>query len=116
AATIDAATIVAVKSPLADSHHVLAAVRDRRRPLSQTIPQQDFWTNPRLTFNLFLTPEKRAMIASLQQHGRLGDAFEVHEGVHSGNLRAELFVDERVDDTCRELYFGRGEIAPHRMA
>jgi hypothetical protein len=43
----------------------------------------------------------------------LGDYFEVHEGVHSGNIRAELFVETAVDDTCRPLLFGRGEIAPY---
>jgi hypothetical protein len=116
AATIDAATIVGVKAPPGVAHRVTTAVRDSRRSFSQSIPQQDFWANPRLTFNLFLTPEKRAVLARLRRHPRLGDVFEVHEGVHSGNLRAELFVDSRLDATCRELYFGRGEIMPYRLA
>ena len=44
---------------------------------------------------------------------KLGDFFEVHEGVHSGNMRNELFINRRLDKTCRELLFGRGEISPY---
>jgi len=39
----------------------------------------------------------------------------MHEGVHSGNIRAQLFVDHQVDKSCRKLLFGRDEIAPYHL-
>ncbi|HVS35688.1 MAG TPA: TaqI-like C-terminal specificity domain-containing protein, partial [Gemmataceae bacterium] len=34
------------------------------------------------------------------------------EGVHSGNIRDELFVTSPLDDSCKPLIFGRDEIQP----
>ncbi len=115
AAVIDAVTIIGSKEPAAASHCVGAAVHDGEAPFSQSIPQTDFWANPRFVFNLYLTSEKRQVLEQLGKLPKLGDYFEIHEGVHSGNIRAELFVPSQVDRTCRELYFGRGEIAPFRL-
>jgi hypothetical protein len=114
-AVIDAATIVGAKRSAPKDHRVRACVRDPEQPLDHEIPQADFWTNPRLIFNLHLTPEKRQVLEKLASCPSLGAYFEVHEGVHSGNIRKELFVSTNVDGTCRELYFGRGEIAPYHM-
>ena len=94
-AVIDAATIVGAKAPPPDGHMVKTAVHDPETPVVQEIRQADFRSNPRLVFNLHLTPEKRAVLQGLERCPRLGDYFEVHEGVHSGNIRAELFVDSR---------------------
>jgi hypothetical protein len=51
----------------------------------------------------------------LRELPRLGDAFEVHEGVHSGNLRPALFVEQRVDDSCRPLLVRGNELVPYRI-
>jgi SAM-dependent methyltransferase len=111
AASIDAATLIGTKRAAPPGHRVLVAAHEKTA-FSQTIPQADFWANPRFAFNLYLTPEKRQLLEQLQSAPRLGDYFEIHEGVHSGNIRADLFVSARLDESCRELYFGRGEIAP----
>jgi SAM-dependent methyltransferase len=114
-AAMDAVTVVATRSPAGPRQRVTATVHELETPFSQSIPQSDFWLNPRLTFNLFITPQKRQLLKKVQQHRPLGDVFEVHEGVHSGNIRSDLFVAENLDHTCRELYFGRGEIEPHLL-
>ncbi len=114
-AVIDAATIVGIKQPTPKDHRVATCVRDGAMAVEHEIPQNDFWENPRLAFNVHLTPEKRRVLKKLDACPRLGDYFEVHEGVHSGNIRRELFVSSKIDDTCRELYFGRGEIVPYHM-
>ena len=114
-AVIDAATIIGIKQPAPKNHRVKTSLRDGDSPAEQKIPQSDFWENPRLAFNLHLTPEKRQVLKKLDSCPRLGDYFEVHEGVHSGNIRRELFVSAKIDETCRELYFGRGEIVPYHM-
>jgi hypothetical protein len=114
-AVIDTVTIVGERRPAPAEHRVAVAVHDPHEPLAHAIPQSDFRANPRQTFNLHLTAEKRRLLDRLAELPRLGEFFEVHEGVHSGNVRAELFVCQRLDDSCRELYFGRDEIEPYRL-
>jgi tRNA1(Val) A37 N6-methylase TrmN6 len=103
-AVIDAITLVAERAPAPPRHRV-------RLDGGRTLPQRDFAANPRRTFNLELTPARRTVLTRLAAYSRVGDWYEIHEGVHSGNLREALFVPRRVDDTCRQLYFGRGELA-----
>ncbi len=114
-AVIDAATIVGCRCQWQPYHQVQVSVHDAARPLSHKIPQADFAENPRYVFNLFLTPQKRQVLQRLQSLPPLGEYFEIHEGVHSGNIRKELFVDKAVDQTCVPLFFGRDEIAPYHL-
>jgi hypothetical protein len=71
--------------------------------------------NPRYVFNLFLTPQKRDTLTRLGRFPTLGAFCEIHEGVHSGNIRSDLFVDRRLDRSCEVLIFGRDEIAPYTL-
>ena len=115
-AVIDAATVVATKSsPAPAGHKVYVEVHDPRRRIAQEVGQEEFRRNPRCAFNLFLTPRDRRLLDRLATFPKLGDFFEVHEGVHSGNMRDELFVDAPLDDTCRPLLFGRDEITPYGL-
>jgi hypothetical protein len=114
-AVIDVATIVGMRTSPSRSHAVAVCVHEHGRTLSHRIPQRVFLTNERHVFNLMLTEEKRQIIDRLASLPRLERFFEAHEGVHSGNMREELFVDRPVDDTCRPLYFGRDEIAPYAL-
>jgi len=86
-------------------------VRETPTVQPAVVTQQSFRDNARCTFNLFMTDQRRALIERLERFPRLADFFEAHEGVHSGNIRNELFVDRKVDATCRELLFGRNEIS-----
>lgn len=115
-AVIDAATVTGVKRPCPGDHAVRVRIRDAQAPLQHDIPQRDFLDNPRHVFNLYLTPERRAMVQRLAALPALGDYFEVHEGVHSGNMRKQLFVDQAADESCRAMYFGRGEISPYHLS
>ena len=114
-AVIDASTIIGQKKAAPENHLVAVGVHELERPLSHEILQSDFRRNPRCVFNLFLTKEKRQILEELKNCPKVGDFFEIHEGVHSGNIRKELFIDEAVDDTCRPLLFGRDEIAPYHL-
>lgn len=108
-ATIDAVTIAGRKQRAAPDHRVRVQVGK----LDHDMRQADFARNSRCAFNLLLTDQKRAYLDRLASFPRLGDFFEVHEGIHSGNIRSELFVDDRVDGSCRELLFGRDELRPY---
>lgn len=113
-ATIDTVSIVGRKGPAPAGHAVAVQIHDQP-PLAHTIPQADFLNNPRFVFNLHLIPSRRRFLDHLADCPRLGDLFEIHEGVHSGNIRAELFVPDAVDGSCRPLLFGRDEITPYRL-
>ncbi len=115
AAVIDAATIVGAKTPPQEGHMVKVAVHDPEAPVAREMCQADFWSNPRLVFNLHMTPERRAVLQELERCPRLGDFFEIHEGVHSGNIRDDLFVDRLEDESCKPLIFGRDEIQPYLL-
>jgi tRNA1(Val) A37 N6-methylase TrmN6 len=112
-AVIDAVTIIGTRARAASDHCVQVTIRSAKALMRHAIPQADFRANPRQTFNLFLTPQRRRILDRLAGCPRLGDYFEAHEGVHSGNLRAELFVENRSDASCHELLVGRNEMRPY---
>ncbi len=113
AATIDVTTIAGSFDNVSDDHMVRVKVLDSRQTLTHSIPQREFWLNPRLTFNLFLTPEKRKEITRLDTYPKLGDFFEIHEGVHSGNMRSQIFVPRNIDESCRPLIMRGRELYPY---
>ncbi len=115
AALIDVTTITGRKGAAPTGHGVRVRLHEKKGVQMRTIPQADFRAGARHTFNLHLTAARIAVLRRWDALPRLGDWFEVHEGVHSGNVRAELFVDRCMDETCRELYLGRGEIVPYQM-
>jgi hypothetical protein len=114
-AVIDVATIVGVRTRASRNHAVAVCVHEQGNALSHRIPQRVFLTNERHVFNLALTEEKRRITDRLATLPRLERFFEAHEGVHSGNLREQLFVEQRTDDSCQPLLFGRDEIAPYSL-
>ena len=114
-ATIDAVTIAGRRVVAAPDHRVHVVVTEPGNDVDHWIRQADFARNPRCAFNLFLTDEMRVCLDRLAGGPRLGDFFEVHEGIHSGNIRSELFVDRAVDGSCGELLFGRDELRPYAL-
>jgi hypothetical protein len=76
------------------------------------IPQRVFTELPGQVLNLSLDAPARARLAAVAALPRLGDAFEIHEGVHSGNARAALFVSR---PTPERLIVGGPEVARFRL-
>ena len=114
-AAIDAVTLIGEKDYAAAGHKVHVVVRDEDAHIEHDLLQKSFRSNPRYTFNLYLTKELNAMLTLLQDKPTLGELFEIHEGIHSGNIRNELFIEAKVDESCRELIFGRDEIQPYLL-
>ena len=83
-------------------------------------PISAFRKAPGHVFNLSLNPAGRRLLARLESLGTpLGDLMEAHEGIHSGNVRAGLFVPPRGraprGTSARHLaplILGRGEMRP----
>lgn len=58
------------------------------------LPQSLFWQLRDYKFNIHLDANRLALLEKLEQLPKLGDNFEAHEGIHSGNIRAKLFLKE----------------------
>src|SRR5690606_11375532 len=110
----DAVAMIARRGP-ADGHRVTAwrslplRWRDAPPP-AVSIPQATFAELPRRTFNIHLSDEALALWRKLDAFGRLGDRFEMHEGVHTGNARAKLFLPARAHRHCVPIVVGRDEV------
>jgi adenine-specific DNA-methyltransferase len=120
AAQIDTVVIIARKLPQSQTtKHTIKVIHEFRGESDQApdliIPQALFWKLDGLKFNIHLTPERARLIEKFQQFPKLGDFFEVHEGIHSGNIREKLFLDSQRNRSCRKLIFGRNEIARFRL-
>lgn len=119
-AAIDVVCVVARAGPARD-HAVrvwLSLPADWRQapPPERRVPQAWFAELPGHKFNIRLTEPARALWRRLDRLPRFGDRFEVHEGVHTGNVRAKLFVAARANRHCVPVLVGRGELAPGRIA
>jgi len=112
-AVIDTVCLVGRKAPPGEEHQLIAEIDDGQQVRTNRMRQGAFRRNRGFAFNLHLTPEAQEVLDRLAAFAPLGDYFDAHEGVHSGNIRPELFVDSRVDDSCRELLFGGDEIRPY---
>ena len=99
--------------------HSLPADWQARPPAARRQRQAVFAGLPGARFNLHLSPADLALLERLAALPRLGDRYEVHEGVHSGNARAKLFLPARpagrADDEVAPLIVGRGEVARYRL-
>ena len=114
-AVIDAVTLVGLVGSPEPGDCIRVVRHERGECMEAIIPQAGLARPPGYEFNLYATRTRKASWDALADYPTLGEFFEVHEGVHSGNIRGELFVGRRLDDSCRELYFGREEIRPHRL-
>jgi hypothetical protein len=114
-AVMDAVTVVGRKAPAPAGHRFPAVIATKGAASEVALPQSRFARPPAYLFNLHLDDESQSRLDHFDDCPRLGTYFEVHEGVHSGNIRAELFLDRPVDASCRELFFGRGELRPYTL-
>jgi hypothetical protein len=112
-AAIDTVTLSSVRARPLPGHLVRVCLHRAKSSVRRRIRQESFQRNPSYMFNLHLTTASQRILDRVHRLAGLGDYFEIHEGVHSGNLRFVLFVDERLDETCKQMYFGRNEIRPY---
>lgn len=114
-AMIDTVTLVGIKETSNAVHAIDAAIHESHGTRRRRIRQSLFLREPKYTFNLGMSEQRRATLDRLASLPCLGDYFEIHEGVHSGNIRRELFCDAKHDESCREMYVGGDEISPYLL-
>jgi adenine-specific DNA-methyltransferase len=78
-------------------------------------PQAMFAALPGAKLNLHLTAEAHALLERLAPLPRLGDRFEIHEGVHTGNARRTLFLDRSRGPGCVPVIVGGRELQRYRL-
>ncbi len=66
-------------------------------------------------FNLYLHGPALDLYRRLRKHPRLGEHFEMHEGVHSGNSRTRLFMESKGPGLARRLIVGGSEMAAYSL-
>ncbi|HKE19809.1 MAG TPA: N-6 DNA methylase [Kofleriaceae bacterium] len=94
-----------------------------RPPPTRRQAQSVFGRLPGCCLNLHLGAPDLALLDRLAALPRVGDRFEIHEGVHSGNARAKLFLPaSAAGEAARRgarlgrLVVGRGEVRRYAVA
>lgn len=111
---LDAVVLVARRGAAARGHrvHIDFGVPPERQ---SALPQSVFAELPGHRFNIHLTEPALAVLRRLAPLPPLGDRFEIHEGVHTGNARGKLIARE--SGPAREpIVIGRKELVRHRLA
>jgi type I restriction-modification system DNA methylase subunit len=76
-----------------------------------SIKQNVFLGNDGFKFNLFFDDNIVRLKQKLDSQSiNLGKILEIHEGVHSGNIREKLFIDKPSTKSCKKLLFKGVEI------
>jgi hypothetical protein len=83
---------------------------DTETTIYRKVKQSIFEELPGCKFNLYLTDESWKMIKRLSAQRKFSEFFEVHEGIHSGNVRENLFLDKKQNNRSKKLIFGRDEV------
>jgi hypothetical protein len=94
-------------------YHSMPERSDHRPAFSRV--QREFREFPGHKFNLYLRGAELSLWRKLREFPTLGERFEMHEGVHSGNCRSKLFVKRRHSRRCKPLIVGGKEVARYRL-
>ncbi len=75
------------------------------------IEQRLFYENKDYKFNLYFDKQNIDLKKKLDSSSiKLGELLEIHEGIHSGNIREKLFIDPPISKNCKKLLFKGTEI------
>ncbi|MFA6306625.1 MAG: TaqI-like C-terminal specificity domain-containing protein [Patescibacteria group bacterium] len=90
-----------------DSNLMNVIVNSENKKIKQII----FLENKDNKFNLYFDDNILKLKQKLDDvSANLGKNFEIHEGIHSGNVRKKLFIDSSSSELCKKLLFKGNEI------
>ena len=118
---LDVCSIVSVRSENPQDADVISCIVDVRSwddgDFSvNEVTHGTFRQNEQFKFNLHMDGTRSRLLASVESKSDpLSQFLELHEGIHSGNIRDKLFLDNRANDRCKPLIFGRDEVRPYYL-
>jgi len=113
---LDSCTLIGIRETDARirQHNLVRASTEKQDV--RRIPQSYFEQNTDYKFNLYWNPDIENLKHKTEAGAkRFGELFHSHEGIHSGNIRRKLFVDRKINSTCRPFIFGRSEIRQYGL-
>jgi predicted RNA methylase len=119
---LDAIVVVARCQPPAGADHSVSIWRElpapwRTRPPPTARRRQTVFTElPGHQLNIRIDDAALALWRKLAPLPRLGEVFAAHEGVHSGNARAKLFLSAPRDARSTRLVVGGREVERYLVA
>jgi len=93
----------------------IPAVRKREISPDREILQSIFYNLKGYKLNIHLNKESLDLLNKLNGRPKLDEFLEAHEGIHSGNIRAKLFLPKKRNRFCRKMIFGRDEIRRYQL-
>jgi len=121
-ANIDAVAICArrIESKVGKRHSLrawpqLKANWQDKASVTHRQKQSVFSELPGHRFNLYLHGDALHLYRRLRSLPRLGESFAMHEGVHTGNSRARLFLSTKGDGPARKVIVGGREMRPFSL-
>lgn len=93
--------IINKKTP--NNNLVNITIHNDKKILRNKIKQKIFYDLEGYKFNLYLDENKLDIIKKLDKYCKFSDLFEIHEGIHSGNIRDKLFLTNKQNDNCKKL-------------
>jgi hypothetical protein len=121
AVNLDVCSVVGQRVTAPDPQQPVRCIVDvadwgRGEYATNLIEQGRFLTNKEFRFNLYLHPGLQGCLDRIRRRSHpLGEFLEFHEGIHSGNMRSKLFVDEDDGRACRRLILRGDEVSPFRI-
>nr|WP_211232599.1 TaqI-like C-terminal specificity domain-containing protein [Brachyspira alvinipulli] len=90
-------------------------IHDKDKIISNRISQKVYNDNTGYKFNLYLTDDIINILNKFKNYNKFSDYFESHEGIHSGNIRKKLFIDECLNNYCKKLILGGDEVKRYNL-
>jgi hypothetical protein len=112
---LDCCTIIGQRGQFDTEHVIRTSVHSENTVHRNKLPQSLFLKTDDYKFNLFINEQSLSLLDKVRTPGCFGDHFEPHEGIHSGNIRSKLFIEEKKDDHCRRLILGRDEVRRYSL-
>ncbi|HAX50270.1 MAG TPA: endonuclease, partial [Bacteroidetes bacterium] len=107
---IDSCSIIGIKEKGVNSKIKIQIHDKSNNIVYNQIEQEKYYKLSGYKFNLYYNDKIDNIINKLKNSIKFGELFEIHEGIHSGNIRHKLFLSKKENNTCKKLIFGRDEV------
>lgn len=98
------------KKEIISGNNIIATIHEKNHTTTKIISQNLFKELEGFKFNLHLEPNSLDLLNNLKKFPKLGEIFRIHEGIHSGNIREKLFINEPKNKDSKRLILGGKEL------